>query len=264
MYKVSLVLLITFAIISLSQAVASNADKAHGSLYYYHKFEKKHSFVPKQNVPLNTHYSNEKKIREELYKLENKVNKLKRKEGFKVRDLKRATLAAENSLAKIESTKKADDKVHEQREEAIKEQINHEERFREKYQKRFLRNHKKLAKALPDQEPEFMALEAFDNTRVQDFRKEEAADQVKLNEQRRKDMNEKATAQNQESHLEGEIEQQKTTLKTMKESFQFKIEALEAKEAELKQMTNSEANLDATRRGNEAEEAKRAQEGYKN
>merc|ERR1719335_484049 len=130
MSKALLICVSVLAVVSLSECLNHNDNKHHGSLHYYHKFEKKHSWTPNAKIPLNTHYANERKIREHLYALQNKVHHMKRAEGFKVRDLKRAILAKENKLAKSEAVVKADQRLHNQREEAIKEQINHYEKFR--------------------------------------------------------------------------------------------------------------------------------------
>ena len=193
-----------------------------------------------------------------MYKLENKVNQLKRQEGFKVRDLKRAILANKNKLATNEAVAKADNRLHDQKEQAIKEGINHNEKFKEKYQKRFLKNHKKLAHALPDEEPEYMALENFDQARVEVLRSIEAEEQKKLNHQKEVDMEDHERSNQADSNLAGEIGQEKAALKSLKDSFQYKLSDMEGQIVQLQEMVNAEANLDQKRVHIEQEEAKNA------
>ena len=255
MSKALLACVLTFAIISLTQCVAVQSGSGHGDLYYYHKFEKNHSWEPNAKLPLMKHYSNEKKIREALYKLQGEVTKLEREQGFKIRDMKRAILADKNKLATTEAVDKADTRLHNQREEAIKEQINHQEKFKEKYQKRFLKNHEKLSKAQPDEEPEYLALENFDQYRVKHFRKAEAVQQLKLNKNEQKDMNDKSHAMNVESRLQGLIGKETSNLKTSKAMFRYKLEGLKLKEVQLEEMVKAEEKLDESRQVNQKKEA---------
>jgi len=258
MSKSLLILVSVFAIVSLAQSVKPVQNKHVGSLHYYNKFEKKHGWAPNANIPLGKHFSNEKRIREHLYKLEAKVQHMKRGEGFKVRDIKRAILANENLLAKTEAIAKADNRLHNQKEQAIKEGINHNEKFKEKYQKRFLKNHNKLAHALPDQEPEFLALENFDQKRENALGNLEAQEQQRLNRQRKEDMEANIKSSGEVSHLKGEIGQEEASLKSLKDDFKYKIEDMEGQIAQLQEMVNAEANLDEKRVHNEHTEARLA------
>ena len=248
MSKTLLLILSVFAIVSFSQCLnQKNSQKGHGSLYYYHKFEKKHGWTPNANIPLGTHYNNEKMIRKHLYKLEARVQHMRRQEGFKERDLKRAILADQNKLATNEAVAKADNRLHNQKEEAIKEGINHNEKFKEKYQKRFLKNHDKLAHANPDQEAEFLELENFDQSRVDALKADLANEQQRLNKQKRLDMESKGSEEQKNSHLEGQIGQEQAALKSLRDSYTFKLVDMEGQIEQLKEMVDAEANLDAER-----------------
>jgi len=258
MSRALLILVSVFAIVSLAQSLKLAQNEHKGSLHYYHKFEKRHGWTPNAHIPLGRHYSNEKRIRQHLYKLESKVQALKRSEGFKVRDVKRAILANENKLAKDEAIAKADNRLHNQKEQAIKEGINHNEKFKEKYQKRFLKNHNKLAHALPDEEPEFLALENFDQAREQALGNLEAQEQQRLNKQKKEDMQDHIKRSSEVSHLKGEIGQENAALKSLKNDFKYKIEDMEGQIAQLQEMVNAEANLDEKRVHNEHTEARLA------
>jgi len=255
----ALILLLTNFTICIAKTKSLSQAKK-GDLYYYHKFEHKHGWAPNAHVPLKKHYSNEKELREALYKVQNSIDQLKRKFGFADRDLKREILANENELASTVASDHANNKLHGQREVALKEQINHYEKFREKYQHRFMKNKEKLEHALPDQVPEYTSLENFDKDRVNHFKQAEDGEQAKLQRVKETDMNARNLAKNKESMLEGKVGQEKASKKTLVDNYHFKIAALVAEQMQLQEMVNAEAHLDTVRRANEAREQKRAPE----
>merc|ERR1711934_1050508 len=253
-----LAIVLILSLTSLSLAIAHPRRKSlaqHGSLYYYHKFEHRHGWVPNSHVPLQQHYSNERHLRHKAFEVEDKINHLKRKEGFKLRDQERKNLAIKNELNVTTSSHHAEKRLHRQREQAIKEQINHQEKFREKYQARLLKNRKKVAHALPDQVPEYTALISFDKERENYFSKAEDAENQKLHHIRQEDLSHENAHRNKRAELKGELRKGESKLETIRDGFKFKLKQLEAEHAQLEGMITADEHLDAARRANEKKEA---------
>jgi len=267
--KLFITLSITILLCSIVSSIPTNklnlaqSKSKSGDLKYYHRFEKRHTWIPNSHIPLQKHYHNEKELREAEYRLEDKINHLKRGFGFQERTKSRNILADENTLAANESKEKADNRLHGQREMAIKEQINHEEKFRTKYKHRAEKNKKKLEHALPDEVPEYTTLENFDEERVKHFTGALKLEQDKLNHQKQADMSADNELRNANADLEGRIDKEKGDLKTARDNYNFKVAGLEAEHAQLQEMVHAEEHLDDKRRHNEhieEEEASQTQQ----
>merc|ERR1719240_1504896 len=136
--------LLLIALLGASQAVKTmkSANKNSGDLKYYHRYEERHG-VPEQNqadIPLDDHYREERQLRKNLFNTEEKIKKLEEHVGFALRDLERQKLAFENDEDKVNSEITATNRMEDQRIQALKEDLNHEEKFRELYEARLKKN----------------------------------------------------------------------------------------------------------------------------
>ena len=185
--------------------LASGVHTTEDPLYYYHKFEHKHGWVPNAHIPLQQHYTNEKDLRKKLYHVDDELNRMKRAEGFKERDLQREILGEKNQLTSLKSITHATNKLHDQREMAIKEGINHDEKFKEKYHGRLVKNRSKLAKALPDQKAEYSELVSFDKARQNYFLSDAGKKQTELNTNKKENIEFHIKTRQQESGIKAGI-----------------------------------------------------------
>jgi hypothetical protein len=240
-----------------SKAFSQRSDDLH----YYHKYERNHSWAPNVKVPLRQHYSNERSLRQQLYKAEDQMAKLQRSHGFKTRDVKRAELAKENALVKLETTVSADNTLRGERAAALKEEINHDERFREKYHARFLRNKAKLVHATPDQQQAIQTLVNFDRSRDEHFKKAELQENEKLQKEKQEIVNENIKAVKQEAQLKSQIHKLKSQENSGSAGIQFRMTALAAKIAVLEEKIAADTSLDGVRRATEEKETKNAGKG---
>lgn len=152
MHKLLLITLL-FTIIATSMALNKHANlsQAQNDLKYYHRYESNHAAVtPNPKIPLNQHYSNERDLRKKAYALQDKIHQVAHDAEFKVRDMNRAKLALQNRQTTLKAERKADQNMADQREEAIKYEINHDEKFREMYQDRLQKNRHHAEHALPN------------------------------------------------------------------------------------------------------------------
>ena len=81
-------------------------------------------------------------------------------------------------------------------------------------------------------------------------------------ETRQKDIQQENEARDKGAELEGKIGKERAELKTQQDNFHFKLAGLEAEHAQLEEMVDAEAHLDAMRRHTQQEEAHQASEGY--
>jgi hypothetical protein len=207
----SILILSLLSLAALCYTLPSKTFGQHSDdLHFYHKYERNHSWAPNVKVPLEKHYSNERTLRQQLYRAEDQMAKLKRAHGFHTRDVKREELAKENALVKLETTVSADNTLRGERAAARKEQINHDEKFREKYHARFLKNKDKMVHASPDQQEAIQTLTNFDRSRDEHFRKAELAENEKLQKEKQEIVNENIKAVKQEADLKSQIHKAKS------------------------------------------------------
>lgn len=259
----SLICILT--LLSLATLCFPLPSKAFGQrsddLHYYHKYEKNHSWAPNVKVPLRQHYSNERTLRQQLYRAEDQMAKLQRKHGFKTRDVKREVLAKENALVKLETTVSSDNTLRGERAGALKEEINHDEKFREKYHARFLKNKAKLVQASPDQQQAIQTLVNFDSSRDHHFRQAELHENQKLMTEKQDIVNENIKAVKQEADLHNQIHKLKSHLSNGSAGIQFRMTALAAKIAVLQEKIEADTTLDKARRATEGREQENAGKG---
>jgi hypothetical protein len=129
---------------------------------------------------LQEHYSNERNLRKQTYKITDQIKTVERQAGFHERAVKHQLLALKNQANKLENNAAADLKVASQKEQAIKEDINHSEKFREIYTQRGKENSEKLASALPDQVSSRTELVKFDHERTAHWIQKETRQQADL------------------------------------------------------------------------------------
>jgi len=254
----SVILLLTIAATALS-VKSQNGFGEKGSLYFYHKYEKNHAETLNPNVPLQKHYSNERHNREALNKIDDEIIRIKRKAGFKERTLKRQELALENERNTHHSSFKGANRIASQHERAIKEEINHQEKFREKYEHRLKKNRNKLAHALPDQVEAYKKLVDFDEDRVKYFTEEEHRQQHELEETMGHDLATKAKSSAKLAVTDGKIAALKAKIDEVRSRVDLETSMLKSKKHHLENVIKEDIKLDKKRRENESIEAKRAE-----
>jgi hypothetical protein len=222
-----------------------------GNLYFYHKYEQNHTEALNTHVPLHQHYSNEKHNREALDHINDEITDSKRHTGFKVRTLKREVLGLKNEENKMKSTLKAEKRIADQRIRGVKEEINHQEKFRELYDGREETNRAHAGTALPDQAPSYNELVKFDHSRAQSFENGEHSQQDQLVSTESKEMQANMEGQKQEAMIDAKIDALKAELSNVERSSEFKEKLLEHKAHHLENVIQEDEALDAHRRQNE-------------
>ena len=237
----SVILLLTIAATALS---VKKHHKKEGALYFYHKYEKNHSEALNPKIPLQKHYSNERNNRKEANKLEDEILTIKRDAGFKERTLKREKLALENKRNVVHSIYRGEERMDRQHERAIKEEINHQEKFREKYEHRLDKNRKKLVRALPDQVEAYKKLVDFDERRVKHFTEAEHKEQHELHKTVEHDLRNKAKISEQLSELDGKIAALKAKIQGEHANVELKTSMLHRKKHHIDNIITRDDTLD--------------------
>ena len=105
------------------------------ALFYYHKFLNEHKQVnPK--IPLKKHYENERKFRVEKEKIDEKINKIKRKIRYQKRDSEHTKLKILNQIIKTKEDLQVTNKMDNQKETDVKFEINHNIMWKKYYEER--------------------------------------------------------------------------------------------------------------------------------
>ena len=224
-------------------------------LKYYHRYEKLHGAVINPNIPLTQHYANERKLRQKADHIKDEITHLKHETGFEERDLDRKVLGLKNEENSLKSGLKADNRIAQQHMQAIKYDINHQERFRELYSDRLKHNTEKLKHALPDQVPALNELVKFDRERVKHWLEGENKNQGSLEVAVEKNLKEKAEVENHVAELEAKIVGLKAQVDNVKERAKFEVGNLESKEHSAEKLIEQDEDLDSQRRENEKIEA---------
>jgi len=256
----------TFVLILLLSASAlavrhESMPSEHGSLYYYHKFAKDHTNPLNTHIPLQTHYSNERNNRKEAYKLDEQMSTVKRESGFKERDLKHKILKLENQSNVLQTNASADEKVAHQKEESIKEDLNHSEKFRELYEERGKTNAEHLTHALPDEQPALQKLVEFDHNRQQYWSHKENGQQKHLQKTVATDIKQASHNLQEQANVGAQIMALKADLSNVHKGSEFAVGKLEAKKHHIENVIEQDTALDQHRRENYQEEAKHAEGG---
>lgn len=159
-----------------------------GPLYYYWKFESDNNGLPSQyRNDLDTHYNKEHNLRSEHYKLKDRETHLQQDVGFKTRKIKHSIISEKNKVNVLKSQLHANNKTFSQKERAMQEQINHDEKFREVFAERLGKNQSDIPHALPDEKIADKKLAKFDKDRIDYFRDNEIEHQKKLSQIQSKD-----------------------------------------------------------------------------
>lgn len=169
-------------------------------------------------------------------------------------------LMLENDENKARAMQKAVNRVSHQRERSIKEEINHDEKFREMYAKRLRKNTKRLEHALPDQRPSYQELVSFDQDRVKHWVDEENAYQQKLQHTIGDDDEQKVRAEKRVATLAAKVIQLHAQIDGEKSRAGFKNARLENEQENIRGTIRNDVKLDDKRRHNEEIEARRAEE----
>jgi hypothetical protein len=248
-----------FLILLLSASVLSvrhqSMDSERGSLHYFEKFEKDHSKPINKKIPLDQHYSNERKLRKESFKLKEQAKTIRRNAGFKERDLKHKILELKNQADVLATNVHADDKIAKQRERSIKEDINHAEKFKELYEQRGEVNKERLSKALPDQAASLKKLSDFDQERKEHWAHVEDREQKNLQNTVQKDIKANVVNMTKEANVQAQIMSLKTNLSNVSNGAEFAAANLDAKRHHLENEIKKDDILDQQRRENEVHEA---------
>jgi hypothetical protein len=247
-------LLLSATVLTLTQHSTSHSHPDEGSLHYYNKFARDHSSPLNTHIPLQKHYSNERSLRNQVYKISDEIKGVERKAGFKERALKHQLLALKNQANKLENNSEADSKVAHQKERAIKEDINHSEKFRELYEERGKVNSGHLGEALEDEKESLGKLVKFDHDRESHWAKKETRQQGDLQGTVAGDLKEEAVEAGLIANVESKIEALKADLSGVQKEAAFAVLALENKKSHLGNEVTRDVKLDAFRRGNEEKE----------
>jgi len=149
----------------LSQKEDADQDD---NLVYFHRYEATRG-VPNKEVPLQQHYINERALRKKSYKLKDELSDYDREASMQTRELKHKANFERNKALRFISLLNAQKRLYLQKEAALKDEMNHEEKAREFYENRLKINDKSERTALPDQRAEFQKLARFDRDEVKHY-----------------------------------------------------------------------------------------------
>lgn len=230
----------------------------YAPLIYYHKYEMNHGKAINPKVPLQQHYANEKALRQKADHIEDEIKKNEHQLGFKVREMKHKILGLLNAENKAKAERRAINKVSDQREQSIKEEINHDEKFRELYADRLQTNMKRLKGALPDQRPAYQELVKFDQDRVKHWTETENKYQSKLQQTLGRDTEDRIRIEKLVAGLQAEILSLHAQIGDLKSRVSFKNARLQNELHNIEGTIQQDIALDKQRQFNEKLEARRA------
>jgi len=225
------------------------------NLKYYHRYERNHGEKINPHVPLQKHYSNERKNRRVADHLKDQIQKTIQQTGFQVRQLNHAVVNAENNVNRDRATRDGVFRMAEQRENSIKFEINHEEKFKELYEQRLRKNQRREGTALPDQRVALEKLVTFDENRVAHWKKAEDSQQRLLQHTVQGDIRESIASEKTVAELQAKIGMLKAQLDSMKQRAHFRVARLSEKLKNVNSVIAQDIALDHKRAGNETKEA---------
>merc|ERR1712013_849147 len=156
------------------------------------------------------------------------------------------------------SERKAANRVADQREQAIKYEINHDEKFREMYEDRLQKNRQHAETALPDERIADDELIRFDQARERHFREAENREQATFVRTKETDNDRRNHLDVAISDLEGRIEKLNAEIKNVESQSEFKIAQLQHEEEGLQNQIRGDVHLDREREDREKKEAREA------
>merc|ERR1711957_878668 len=205
------------------------------NLKYYHRYERKNRRVADH--------------------LKDQIQKTIQQTGFQVRQLNHAVVNAENNVNRDRATRDGVFRMAEQRENSIKFEINHEEKFKELYEQRLRKNQRREGTALPDQRVALEKLVRFDENRVAHWKKAEDSQQRLLQHTVQGDIRESIASEKTVAELQAKIGMLKAQLDSMKQRAHFRVARLSEKLKNVNSVIAQDIALDHKRAGNETKEA---------
>jgi len=146
-----------------------------------------------------------------------------------------------------------------QKETAVKDEMNHEEKEKEFYQRRLKVNNNKQRSALPDEQVEYSKLATFDKDQAKTYNEELRQNQEKLNADKQMDMK-------QTNHMEQTVDKLKAKINMLKSRMNDITETEHVKETGLKQkqeLLNKEIVKDEALDRSRQEETERTSKAMK-
>lgn len=134
--------------------------------FYYHQYLEERARPRNKNMPLKEQYQRERRLREENFDYQRQIRELKQKMTLSVNEERHKLLNMENGYSDMEVEERGDIRKDNQRETAIKFQINHDIMWRSYYQQRLKENSTSLNTALPDEREALKKLIEFDKERI--------------------------------------------------------------------------------------------------
>jgi len=225
------------------------------NLKYYHRYERHHGQKINPHVPLQRHYSNERKNRRAADHIKDQIQRTVEQAGFQVRQLKHSVVKMENNVNRDRATRDGVLRMADQRENSIKFEINHEEKFKELYEQRLKKNQRREGTALPDQRFALEKLVKFDEGRVAHWKKAEDGQQRLLQHTVQRDVEESIKSERTVAELQARIGMLKAQLDGMKQRAAFRVARLSEKLMNLNKVIAQDIALDHKRASNEKKEA---------
>jgi len=260
--KYSLLLVCLFAVlISLAQSsepIVEAAEVREPNLKYYHRYEKNHGQKIDPTIPVQQHYRNERHLREKADHVKDEITDTIHQAGFKVRELKRKVLALKNLVNRDKAIRNGFVRMSNQRENSIKEEINHEEKFKELYEQRLRKNQGRENTALPDQRIALAKLVKFDQDRIVHWHKREMHSQKQLQHTVDSDIKKGVKTSNKVAQVQAKIGMIKAHVGNIEQKAGFRIARLEEKLHTLENVIQQDIALDKKRAHNEVKESKLA------
>ena len=249
-YTLLLVLALAVAVNSHHHGHHRLAEIETPDLTYYHKYEQNHGQKINPNVPLTKHYSNERKLRDQSDKLKDELQKTIQESGFAERNDEHQVVALKNQENRLKSQRTANFRIAHQREQSIKEEINHDEKFKELYQQRLAKNEKRVASALPDQRVALAKLIAFDKERIAVWKNTENKYQGVLENTLGKDLQSGISIEKKVASLQGKIGEIRAKISTLQNRETFKVARISEKLNNIEKVIAQDIALDKKRSGN--------------
>lgn len=253
--KYSLLLVICLLAVLNYTTQTDAAQVQEPNLKYYHRYERNHGQKINPHVPLQRHYRNERHLREKANRVKDEIQKTIEEAGFKIRELGHKMIDMQNLVNKDRAVRDGVFRMANQRENSVKEEINHEEKFKELYQQRLRKNDKRMATALPDQKIALEKLVKFDEERVAHWKAREDESQRTLQHTTEKDIKEGIKSSSTVANLQARIGMLKADVDNMKQKAGFRVARLGEKLKEIDNVVKQDIALDKKRAHNEVKEA---------
>ena len=229
-------------------------------LHYYHDYLIERQKINPQ-IPLTTHYKNERRLRKQHYNLVGQIRKQREHLMFKANDIKHAALKDKNSRVKVEADATALQRRISQRHTALKYRIDHAMAWSTFYKDRLKINLKKMKTALPDVKVGQEKLIEFDRARSKFYQDQSEGLWKTLEGLRKEDTKKVNQLTNQIDKYSGEVLNLKMKLSQLTDHYLEKIKKLVNKDEVVMSTLKKMENLDNKRINNEKKEEEEAASG---